>query len=144
MTRAKHLGFKRHEQIHRVGPGVEFTIGGPADGIEIGKGPVEIVTRKQDFLLRVPDDHMVRRFTRRHDKFKVDAGHGDGCSLLTDQARRLHHAAPHALKRAIAWTDPNADDFIRIGQANAELTLGARLHRKLCTRMQRIFNQWIL
>ena len=37
MTRAKHLGRKLHQQIHRIRPDVKFAIGGSADGIEIGK-----------------------------------------------------------------------------------------------------------
>ena len=141
VTRAEHLGIEPHQQIHRIGPGIEVAIGGPADGIEIREGTVEIVAREQNPLLRVPDNHVIRCFAGGHDKFKIDTGQTNGCSLFGHQARRRHHAGAHALKRTIAGPDPDPDDFIRIGKADPELALGAGLHGPRGARVRRLFDQ---
>ena len=144
MAGRQHLWRECHQLVHGIGPDIEFTIDGPANGIKIWKRAIEIVTAEKNLLFRVPDNHMIRCFPWRHHKLQVNTGKGQLCPLFRDQTRRRQDTSAHTLQRTIPRANTNPDDFIRIGKSNAKLALCPRLHRLDRPRVQHLVNQRVV
>ena len=123
VTRPQYLCANISHLVERLDPYRKITIRRAANGIKVGKSVIPVVAANQHSNVRQPDNHVIRRLSRRHDEPRLHTVQIN-IAITLDQNCWRHKPCPQPFHRTVPRTTTKRDPLL-LAKPDAELRHGA-------------------